>query len=610
MKLTYFLKDVILEEAKTKLIVEISQKKKDEILAKFKAETTDKIPAIIKNIESFEKYQQGLPIDKRNLEKYTYAQLKKLIESKTFKTTFKNTFSLFKQKNTNVNDRLLSINIKKFLEIKSGLSENKQDIKEYSYITLDRLIEQNYLNLLIKIYKPIFQKESPQVNEATIIGHLRTYDEVYDELPIDTKPINFMTYDEFEHMLASVQTNKNIIKKEVEDFSDVNLVYNEDNQTIFIPKNKEECIRYKRGRSWCITWPGGSNRYYNYRLESGLTIYYTIDEDIPYDDVNHIMVILVEPNGSKRCADKTNSGKWSGHQVVSWSEIVEKQPKLDNLEHLFVPIPLTPEEEKLVKEIRNKNVGDNPFDSFPNEEMVGVWIELLPQGKTLTDKQYSNLTSELKRKYISADYKLTAGQINNTEENIINYYIKKSGKRLLDKTLNSIDDEDIALLNLPQNWAIKEELKTKFLTQLQPSNTDKVVIKYPDSGISKYVALYGTTEIIDNLQDTTIWFKFFNKSKTHIALDLTNISKLKDLEALTIDNAVDTIPNNILQLTNLHTLTIINCPNITSLPPVETMESLSFVNISGSINIKPSQEFLEKFHEASDNKGFYFVEDL
>lgn len=603
MKLTYFLKDVILERTQSKLLVEISQKKKDDLVAKFSAETNDSLSAITNNINSFEKYQQGLPIDKRDLDKYSYSELKKLIESKQFRKVFEDAFTFIKKNNENVNDKTLSKNIKKFFEIKSELPKERQDIKKYTYLSLDKLINDNYEGLLYKKYVPIFKQEEPQTNDATFKAYLENYVENYDNIPIKTKPINYFTFIELEHMLDAMAATKSVGKeKRVTDYSDVDMIYNENNEAIVRLKTKEQCIKYKRGRGWCITWEGSNNRYYYYRLDKKRTIYYAIDDSLPYEDTNHILVILVEPDGTKFCADKTNSGRFAGDTRMSWEEIVGKQPKLEGLEHLFVPVPLTNEEKELISQVRNKQVGDNPAEAFSTPEMLELWVEMLQQN--LTDVQYSNLTPELKRKYIASGFKLSANMIANSEANVLSYYSKKETDALLDKRLSSLTNEDIVLLNTPIMKRIKDQLKPRFSTSFN-LNSDVVKITYPSNDVSKYIALYGIESLFDEIPETITEFKFYNTSNSPLDLDLTKIGKFKDLEILGFKNAVNIVPNEIMQLENLSTLILEDCPNVTKIPPIENLPYLFFVNLSGSKNIKLTPSFIESFEEFSVEPGVY-----
>ena len=78
----------------------------------------------------------------------------------------------------------------------------------------------------------------------------------------------------------------------------------------------------KNGRSWCTSREGTSNLYYNYRFDQNLTLYYVIDEDLPFNNLNFASVILVDRNGEMRLADGSNSGRYAGSTILPWDEII------------------------------------------------------------------------------------------------------------------------------------------------------------------------------------------------------------------------------------------------------------------------------------------------
>lgn len=259
MKISNFLKTVIIENVKKELVVEISDKTKKDVLdillpqATSKEDTPEKI---MKLINSFEAYQQALPIEKRDIKKYTLAELKKLIESKEVRKTLEVEFLHFKKQGENISDTVLRRNVKKFYEIKSLLPEGEQDIKNYDYLELDRFLSENYFRLLQKKYVPIFKKEEPNTPNETFIAYLQNYLEIYDEIPVREKPINFMTFYELEHLVDGIAAKKDVGDEKIEkEFADVEVLYNQNKQVILYPKTKTNCINYSRGRGWCITWP-------------------------------------------------------------------------------------------------------------------------------------------------------------------------------------------------------------------------------------------------------------------------------------------------------------------------------------------------------------------
>jgi len=115
-------------------------------------------------------------------------------------------------------------------------------------------------------------------------------------------------------------------------------------------------------------------------------------------------------------ADRSNSGRYGGSTNIPWSEIVSKVPKLEGLQKLFVPKPLTQEERTLINTVRNARVGENPMKSFNSPQEVEMWLEY--NSPKLSDEQYAHLTPDLKKKYIALGMNLSSTMIKSSEPEV------------------------------------------------------------------------------------------------------------------------------------------------------------------------------------------------
>jgi hypothetical protein len=416
-----------------------------------------------------------------------------------------------------------------------------------------------------------------------------------------------MSFSEFEHLLDGLTAKKGSTETKTRDLSDIELKYDQNNLKIFAPKTKDQCIKLKNGRSWCTSREGGGNMYYNYRLGNERTLYYVIDEDLPYDDLNFASVILVDPNGRKSMADKSNSGKFGGSTNMPWSDIVAKVPKLRDLENIFVPNPLTRDEKDLIKKVERAKVGDNPMEAFDSPQEVEMWLEY--NSPRLTDIQYSNLTIDLKKKYIALGMDLSPVMIKSSEPEVLSYYISKKIETIKNTEVNQLSSADIALLNTPMLKKLKEELKPKFGRDLVTGGSNKVEIDYPNGNAAKFVALYGFMELFESLPSNLESFLFNNKTDDDLQLDIPpSIGKFKNLDSLLLTKCVRTLPEEIGQLTNLSFLSLPNNPSLRTLPEsIVDLPVLMFVNLAGC-DIEFSDKFMENFaedRESKGNTGFY-----
>jgi hypothetical protein len=325
--------------------------------------------------------------------------------------------------------------------------------------------------------------------------------------------------------------------------------------------------------------------YYNYRLGSERTLYYVIDEDKSFDDLNFATVILVDPNGRKSMADKSNSGKYGGSTNLPWDEIVSKVPKLKGLENIFVPEPLTQQERELINTVRNVRVGDNPMESFETPQQLEMWLEY--NSPTLNDIQYSNLTPDLKKKYIALGMNLTSPMIKSSEPEVLKYYISKKIEVIKNKDISSLTNEEISLLETPMLKKLKEELKPKFATSLTSGGDRFIIEDFERGSAAKFIRMYGLDDLFSNIPKTITEFQIQNKTQNVINVTIPqSIDRFKNLDMIMLDNCISSIPDSVCNLPKLRFLSLINNQRLTSIPEcISNIPTIIFLNLKGSNNV-------------------------
>ena len=603
MRLVKLLSSVVSEKSTPKHVLkEISEKLKKTLIDKFQKETQDSSEKIGEYITQFDSYKNGLPVEKRDLGKYTYSELKKLIESKKFQKQETELYKSFKKKEEKIENAALKKTVRKFLEIKEKFGKSK-DPSGYKFLDFYKVINQVYPKYLSEILMEKFKKENTNLTEDILefyIGqYITNFDELYEQMPSPTN----LTFNEFEHYIDGM--DKGLAGEEKSSTEDIEIVYDKNNLLIFQPKTRDQCIRLKNGRSWCTSREGGSNLFYNYRLDNKRTLYYVIDQDKDYSDVNFAVVVLVDPDGDASLADGTNSGRYSGHQNIPWKEITEKIPKLKGLENLFKPSPLTSDELETIKKIKSfgRNVGQNPMEIFGSEDMVELWLEI--ETPRLSDEQFEDITPKLRKKYIALGHDLTAGMIKIADAETRKYYIGKKLESIKTKSLSQLSEVDIAILNLPGMAKLKEELKSKFATDFVSDND--VVIKIPSQKEGKFIALYGFDELIDKLPETIEALSVINSEKTgqSFSIPLT-FTKFRNLRNLVLSNIINELPENIGDLKNLESILLQDNSELKTLPKsILTLENLEMIVLRrNSSDFQLPEGFEEHFDTVGD--GFYY----
>jgi hypothetical protein len=590
----------LLNTLNKKILNEVSEKIKNQLFSKFQDETKDTREMVMSYIDLFDRYKESLPSDKRDITKYSYKDLKSFIEKKQSAKTITDIFNKFKKKEQGIENMELKKNIKKFLEIQSELPPEYQDITKFSFLNLVKFINKGYSQLLNKKMIKKFSEENPNLTQDQILFYLNNYNDNFDIIPFETKGIDKMTFSELEALLDGLEGKKDATDSKKVDVEDIDLKYDKNNLKIFAPKTKDQCIRLKNGRGWCTSREGSGNMYYNYRLGSERTLYYVIDEDMNFDDLNFATVILVDPNGRKAMADKSNSGTYGGSTNLPWDEIVKKVPKLEGLEDIFKPEPLTKEEKELINVVKNVRVGNNPMESFENPQQVEMWLEY--NSPTLSDVQYSNLTPNLKKKYIALGMDLSSGMIASSEPEVLKYYIGKKIEVIKNKDINGLTSSELSLLNTPMLKKLKDEFKPKFARSIVSKGNALNISEFDSGPIAKFIKLYGLEDLFKNLPETLQSIQIINTKDPNMIIEVPeDIARFKNLNMIVFNNCIDRLPDSICELNELTFLGCINNKQLTTIPEcIVNLPKITFLNLRGSVNVEVPQSIQDIGVEMGD----------
>ncbi len=592
------------------IIKEVSQKLIGKLLKKFKEQSKDDEKTMVSIINAFDRYKESLPVDKRDITTYNYDDLKSLVVGRELEKSAEKAVTQLRKKWDKFKESLpadqsgpyryepnvLKTLVAKFYDILPYLGENQRDIMKYDYFTLAELINKNYSKILNKVIGEKLAKDR-NVNPDTLLFYIQSYIQNRARVPRGTKPIFMMTFTELEHLVdGTLAQQDDTAEKYKEDFSDIDTVYNDNNLEVFAPKSKDQCVKLKNGRTWCTSREGSGNMYYNYRLGHERTLYYVIDHDKTFSDLNYAVVLLVDPDGGISLADGSNSGRYSGHSNIPWSEIETKIPKLKGLKDLFVPKPLTKEERELINKVRNARVGDDPIASLGDEKTAEMWLEY--NSPRLDDKQFSNLTPNLQKKYIGLGFDLSGTQLRNASETVISYYVNKKKEKLANTPFDRLSSEDLELLALPMMKRLKDSLKPKFAESLtsEKSGAKSIEIEFPRSAAAKFIALYGFEDFFQNLPTDITRMDISGPKSENIAYALpTSIGRLTNISGIHIDGILSELPDEICQLKNLRYLSLPNNTQLKTLPIcLGDLPHLKLVNTRGCTNLQVPEELSKK----------------
>lgn len=155
---------------------------------------------------------------------------------------------------------------------------------------------------------------------------------------------------------------------------------------------------------------------------------------------------------------------------------------------------------------------------------------------------------------------------------------------------------------------LKPIFKSKFAKGLTESNGTSLKVNGFNSGnVGKFIGLYGLEELINAQPDTLTEIQIRNNDKNGVIIKIPeSITRFKNLELVLFDNCIDSIPDSICKLENLNFLSLMNNPQLKTVPEcIADMPNLMFLNIKGSDNVVVPEKVKKK---AKSKLGNYMLD--
>jgi len=635
MELIGILSKVIKESTKTKkILLEYPETTVKRLVTKFSDQTEDDESVIRQTIADFERFKSSFANEDKDIFQHTYDKVKQLIKDRATKQKTKKSLDSIAQefvtkfKGTDL--QLVKLNIKKFFEAKTYFPESKvfkKEITSYSPSELNDIAEKIFGNfdndgnnpLVAKITQKLV-KENPNEDPVTaILPRARRFVRHFNLIPLNSKLSFYLNFEDFEHLVDGYTPMEESEYSLPEiDLSDVGIAYEDDDVLIFAPNEKQQCINIRKkhapDRRWCTSWEGSSNYYYNYRLNQNLTLYYVISKNLPSSDLNFATVVLVDSYGRKRLADGSNSGRYAGSTVISWSEITDKVPALKGKEDYLEAHPLSNEDQERMQKYRSYNLRtDNPIEELGGIEETELWLELRsPDLKNTSngDKIFANFPEYLQKKYIGLGSELSGGMVRVLTPGAMSYYVSKKKEKLLTKNLKELSENDMEVILSKEMKPYFKQLKRKYLQDLSLEyDPEYISISYPNDNNAKFARMFGLETLFENLPLNTQFLQIENKSKDDITLKIPDsIGRLRELSTFVCDNVIDSLPESIGECRQLVFLNLTNNTKLTTLPKsISKLTCLDFLSVMGSsIDVDKLPSEITKYMTPTED--FFIIE--
>jgi hypothetical protein len=242
--------------------------------------------------------------------------------------------------------------------------------------------------------------EYNNITDEQLLKYIEAFDNFRKSGAI--KKTDILQYDLPE--LIRVVTSKKQFKDEAEPDPTVSeVVYNDDNITVWSGARQEYCVRHgvdqpmKTGGSrWCITEPGG--RYwgqYRYGESNGYPTFYLIkNRSLPKSDKLSFVAVQILQNGNYKYTNRANSPGMSSE--MSWDRLIGEVPwlsEIPNLRNLIKWIPFTPEERR-TKNVQTRKMSYESWLSIPISKRIDYLTVYGKDEKPFTDLSMDNFLSK------------------------------------------------------------------------------------------------------------------------------------------------------------------------------------------------------------------------
>jgi len=361
--------------------------------------------------------------------------------------------------------------VKQFLLEKKGFINEDFKSQEQNYINQGN--DPQIVKTYIERFRKIRDKNYRQLNDQ--IGGLEN---VRDRKNIDS----YKTFKELETIVDYVGGQIDLagtsLGKDIE--IDAKPIYEDDVFQIYYADSPRACIKYKGNipYGWCVSRSDSSNMFYTYRFKEHEPAFYFVKikdrtkKELglfsmvgnvfngQFKDKYHFFVLQVLKGA--RIGDTTTkqyivtSAMNEGDIDMSWDEIVAIEPRIANLQKIFKPVELSPEDKEFYERFKD-GTDDETFcklDYVSKRRYLDVYV--MPPEKLLTDTQFKCLPEDLMNLYIGFGVGLTEGQFEliKSNKNLLKRYQQITEKKVeiyLKNENSNIQFNYSELLILPEN---------------------------------------------------------------------------------------------------------------------------------------------------------------
>jgi hypothetical protein len=345
--------------------------------------------------------------------------------------------------------------------------------------------------------KPLYQSQG--IDDQIIDNYIAKFDiirkskpkELFADIPNVNIPKNqrqdisvYKNFQDLENVVDYVKGQKQLEPTKDID-TDVKPIYENDEIAIYRGMSPHECIAIRGSwpYTWCIAAQGSNNMFNTYRYKPHEpTFYFVKDKKFIPTNKYHFFVLQVTKNNQYIVTSLKNDGDVQ----MTWDKILQIQPKLQGLQHIFKNIPITTYEKELYDKF-SSNITDEEFKKFDYNEKR-MFLDMVGH-KKMTDFKFQALPDDLKNFYISFGLGLTDKQYEMIQGNKT---LLKRYREITERKINQIIEQNIPFDEIRLHY-------TEYLV-LDDTNKKKLLDFISTSPLYSFILLkIYTHDVTDNL---------------------------------------------------------------------------------------------------------------
>jgi len=151
-------------------------------------------------------------------------------------------------------------------------------------------------------------------------------------------------------------------------------------------------------------------------------------------------------------------------------------------------------------------------------------------------------------------------------------------------------------------WSeFKEILKPEFAAGVTVGGKIFKVDNLTSGSVGKFIALYGLDDLFKSLPDSLESFKIINNDRNGIIINIPDdIDRFQNLQYLTLEHCIDSLPESVCNLKNLRFLTLRGNSELRTIPACiskERLPELVFLNVRECPNLELPKEISDNAND-------------